>query len=52
MTEARHREYGKASKRMDRRLRKIVESELDALRHDPRRGPSLGGIWQACAPFA
>ena len=38
MTEARHREYGKASKRMDRRLRKIVESELDALRHDPRRG--------------
>ena len=35
MTKACHREYGKSSKRMDRRLRKIVESELGVLRHDP-----------------
>ena len=41
MTKACHREYGKASKRMDRRLRKIVESELDVLRHDPHRGSKL-----------
>ena len=41
MTKACHREYGKASKRLDR-LRKIVESELDILRHDPRRGSKLG----------
>lgn len=35
------REYSKASKRMDRRLREIIESELDVLRHDPWRGSRL-----------
>ena len=35
------REYSKASKKMDRRLHEIVESELDILRHNPRRGSKL-----------
>ena len=36
-----HREYSKARKKMDRRLLEVVESELDALRHDPYRGSKL-----------
>lgn len=41
MTEACRREYSKMSKIMDRRLRKVIESELDVLRYDPHRGSKL-----------
>lgn len=41
MTEACRREYSKMSKRADRRLRKVIESELDVLRYDPHRGSKL-----------
>ena len=41
MTKLCQRDYKKASRRMDRRLRELVESELDALHHDPYRGSRL-----------
>ena len=41
MSEWCQRGYKKASKKTDRRLREIVESELDLLRHDARRGSKL-----------
>lgn len=33
--------YAKASRRMDRRLHEIIETELDILRSDPLRGSKL-----------
>lgn len=42
MTRQCQRDYGKLSKKMDRRLHEHVEPELDALRCDPHRGSRLG----------
>ena len=41
MTDKCQRRYNKDARKMDTRLRNIIESELDALRHDPNRGPKL-----------
>lgn len=40
-TDKRKRDYKKRSKRMDPRLKKIVELEICLLDHDPRRGSEL-----------
>ena len=50
MTEARRREYSKASEGGDRRLRKIAESDSAFCATIPRRGSSLSETWRACAP--
>ena len=41
MTKLCQSDYKKASRRMDRRLRELVEFELGALHHDPYRGSRL-----------
>lgn len=41
MTKQCQRGYEKSSKRLDRRLHDIIESELKTLHHDPHRGPKL-----------
>lgn len=41
MTDQCRREYRRACKRMDSGLRGAIESELDKLRGDPRRGDEL-----------
>ena len=40
-TDRRKRDYKKRSKRMDPRLKKIIELEICLLKHDPQRGSEL-----------